>query len=250
MAERRMFTLKIVDSDAFLDMPASTQALYFHLAMRADDDGFVNNPKKVQRIVGASEDDLKLLIVKRFIIGFETGVIVIKHWRMHNTLRKDRYNPTQYQEELAMLSIKENGAYTDRGNQLETNWQPDGNQLATQDRLGKDRLGKDRLDKGEKADAFADFAKDDKEMLQLLRDFAEMRRKKNKPMTDRAKQMLVNKLESIPESERKKAVEDAILYSWSSVYYEPKKDGKEITPVVLEDGETDRLLRLTREMEA
>ena len=248
MAERRMFTLKIVDSDAFLDMPASTQALYFHLAMRADDDGFVNNPKKVQRIFGASEDDLRLLIVKRFIIGFETGVIVIKHWRMHNTLRKDRYNPTQYQEELAMLSIKENGAYTDRGNQLATTRQPDGNHSAPQYRIDKD--SKDKLSIDIKADAFADFAKDDKEMLQLLRDFAEMRRKKNKPMTDRAKQMLVNKLESIPESERKKAVGDAILYSWSSVYYEPKKDGNEITPVVLEDGETDRILRLAREMEA
>ena len=145
MAERRMFAKTIIDSDAFLDMPPSTQALYFHLNMRADDDGFVNNPRKIQRVVGASEDDLKLLMLKRFVIGFESGVIVIKHWRMHNTLRKDRYCPTQYQEELSRLSIKSNNAYTenDAGNQLATNWQPTGNQLATQDRLGKDRLGKD-----------------------------------------------------------------------------------------------------------
>lgn len=114
MAERRMFTQKIIDSDAFLDMPLSTQALYFHLNMRADDDGFVNNPKRIQRTIGASEDDLKLLIAKRFVICFENGVIVIKHWRMHNTLRKDRYNPTQYQEELAMLDIKENKSYTEK----------------------------------------------------------------------------------------------------------------------------------------
>jgi len=149
MAERRMFAKTIIDSDAFLDMPPSTQALYFHLNMRADDDGFVNNPRKIQRAVGASEDDLKLLVLKRFVIGFESGVIVIKHWRMHNTLRKDRYCPTQYQEELSRLSIKSNNAYTenDAGNQLATNWQPDGNQLATQVRLGKDRLGKDRLGK-------------------------------------------------------------------------------------------------------
>jgi len=114
MAERRMFTQKIVDSDAFLDMPLSAQALYFHLNMRADDDGFVNNPKRIQRTVCASEDDLKLLILKRFLICFENGVIVIKHWRMHNSLRKDRYSPTQYQDEFARLGIKDNGAYTER----------------------------------------------------------------------------------------------------------------------------------------
>ena len=134
MAEKRMFTGKITDSDAFLEMPLSAQALYFHLNMNADDDGFVNNPKKIQRSVRASEDDLKLLIVKRFIIGFESGIIVIKHWRMHNTLRKDRYNPTQYQEEFATLALKEGRIYTEKkdGNQLATNWQPNGNQLATQ----------------------------------------------------------------------------------------------------------------------
>ena len=114
MAEKRMFTQKIIDSDAFLDMPLSTQALYFHLNMRADDDGFVNNPKRIQRTIGASEDDLKLLIVKRFVICFENGVIVIKHWRMQNTLRKDRYTPTQYQEELSRLKIKENKSYTEK----------------------------------------------------------------------------------------------------------------------------------------
>ena len=86
MAERRMFTKKIIDSDAFLDMPLSTQALYFHLNMRADDDGFVNNPKKICRMTGASEDDLRVLISKRFVLTFENGVIVIKHWRMHNLL--------------------------------------------------------------------------------------------------------------------------------------------------------------------
>ena len=114
MAEKRMFTMKIVDSDAFLDMPMSTQALYFHLNMRADDDGFINNPKKICRYIGCSEDDLKLLIAKRFVLTFETGVIVIKHWRMHNILRKDRYNPTQYEDEFASLELKANGSYTEK----------------------------------------------------------------------------------------------------------------------------------------
>lgn len=152
MAERRMFTQKIVDSDAFLDMPLSTQALYFHLNMRADDDGFVNNPKKIQRMICASDDDLKLLIAKRFLLAFESGVVVIKHWRMHNLLRKDRYNPTQYQEYMNQLLLKDNGAYTETveitaipepGNQMATTWQPDDNQMATQDSIGKDSIVKD-----------------------------------------------------------------------------------------------------------
>ena len=114
MAEKRMFTQKIIDSDAFLEMPLSAQALYFHLNMRADDDGFVNNPKRIARIISASEDDLKILLAKRFIIGFESGVIVIKHWRMHNTLKSDRYHPTDYQDEFLQLRVKPNKAYTDR----------------------------------------------------------------------------------------------------------------------------------------
>lgn len=112
MAERRMFAKTIIDSDAFLDMPLSTQALYFHLSMRADDDGFINNPKKIQRMVGASEDDLRLLIAKNFLIPFESGVVVIKHWKIHNYIQKDRYNPTVYEEEKSLLREKPNKAYT------------------------------------------------------------------------------------------------------------------------------------------
>lgn len=107
-----MFTKMIIDSDAFLDMPTSTQALYFHLGMRADDEGFINNLKKVQRMVGANEDDLRLLITKKFIIAFDTGVIVVKHWKMHNSLRADRVKKTVYSNELSQLEMKENGAYT------------------------------------------------------------------------------------------------------------------------------------------
>lgn len=114
MAEKRMFTQKIIDSDAFLDMPLSTQCLYFHLNMRADDDGFINNPKKIQRMVGSNDDDLKILIAKRFLLIFESGVIVIKHWKMHNTLQKDRYKPTQYIEELNELELNVNKSYTEK----------------------------------------------------------------------------------------------------------------------------------------
>nr|DAK97182.1 MAG TPA: hypothetical protein [Caudoviricetes sp.] len=112
MARKRMFTMKIVDSDAFLDMPLSTQCLYFHLNMRADDDGFIGNPKRIEKIIGANDDDLKLLIAKRFVILFDDGVIVIKHWRMHNTLSRDRYIETSYTDEKKKLLLKDNGSYS------------------------------------------------------------------------------------------------------------------------------------------
>ena len=99
MADRRMFAMTIMDSDAFLDLPLSSQALYVHLCMRADDDGFLNNAKKIQRMVGANDADLQELLEKRFLISFPSGVVVIKHWRMHNYIKKDRYKETVYTEE-------------------------------------------------------------------------------------------------------------------------------------------------------
>jgi hypothetical protein len=144
MAERRMFAKTIIDSDAFIDMPLSTQALYFHLSMRADDDGFINNSKKIQRMIGASDDDLKVLMMKRFIIPFESGVVVIKHWKIHNYIRNDRYKPTVYAEEKAMLTSKENGAYTE----ADTIGIPSGNQMDTQYSIGKDSSVKDSIVEG------------------------------------------------------------------------------------------------------
>ena len=145
MADRRMFSKSIIDSDAFLDMPLSTQALYFHLSMRADDDGFINNPRKIQRIVGCGNDDIKLLIAKQFIIPFESGIVVIKHWRVHNYIQKDRYKPTMYIEEKAQLDIKPNKPYTiknDGENDMDTPCIQDVSDMETQVRLGKVRLGK------------------------------------------------------------------------------------------------------------
>lgn len=112
MAERRMFAKTIIDSDAFIDMPLTAQAFYFHLSMRADDDGFVNNPKKIQRMIGCADDDMRLLIAKRFIIPFESGVCVIKHWKIHNYIQNDRYKETVYQDEKRLLITKENRAYS------------------------------------------------------------------------------------------------------------------------------------------
>lgn len=122
MGDRRMMSLKVIDSDAFLDMALSTQAVYMHLLMRADDDGFVNNVKKIKRMICASDDDIKLLIAKGFIIPFETGVVVIKHWRVHNIIRKDLYHPTIYQDEKAALVPDKTGTYRLRNESVpETN---------------------------------------------------------------------------------------------------------------------------------
>lgn len=112
MAEKRMFSKTIIDSDAFIDMPLSTQSLYFHLSMRADDEGFVNNPKKILRMIGAKDDDLKILLLKNFILAFENGVIVIKHWKIHNCIRKDRLKQSIYTNKRELLYIDENNSYT------------------------------------------------------------------------------------------------------------------------------------------
>lgn len=126
MAEKRMFSLSVVDTDWFLDLPLSSQALYFHLNMRADDDGFVDSPKSIIRKIGANANDYQLLLAKRFLLEFENGVLVIKHWRMHNTIQKDRYKPTRFQEEYNQLDVKEDKSYTEKDNvyKLETNCFP------------------------------------------------------------------------------------------------------------------------------
>ena len=146
MAERRMFAKTIVLSDAFLDLPMSARCLYFTLGMLADDDGFVNAPRSIMRQCGASDDDMKLLIAKKFVLIFDSGVIVIKHWRINNYLRNDRYAETKYKDEKATLATDENGAYT-LG--IPTGI-PDGYQVDTQYRLGKDRLDKDSIGKDRK----------------------------------------------------------------------------------------------------
>lgn len=151
-----MFSADIVSSDSFLDMPATTQLLYFHLGVRADDDGFIT-PRVVMRIVGASQDDLKVLIAKRFVLSFDSGVIVIKHWLIHNLIRADLYKETTYKKEKSTLGLNTNGAYTElregvselakieaptwlkkRRGEMRT-----ANVPQTAHRLGKDRLGKD-----------------------------------------------------------------------------------------------------------
>lgn len=140
-----MFTKKVTDDDRFSNLSSSAQALYLHLTMSADDDGFCNQVSVAMFKAHASVQDLEALIAARYLIRFDSGVIVIKHWRMANALRKDRYTPTAFQDELAVLTIKENGSYTERlpfGCQVVAKWLP-------QDRLDKDSIGKDSIGKNE-----------------------------------------------------------------------------------------------------
>ena len=120
MAKRRMICLDIIDTDVFLDMPQSSRLLYYELCLRADDDGFISNPKKIVKIIGCSDDDLKVLITKQYIIPFMSGIIVIKHWKIHNYIQKDRYKETMYVNEKNMISIDENNSYYLNGYNLDT----------------------------------------------------------------------------------------------------------------------------------
>ena len=202
MAERRMLAKTIIDSDAFLDMPMSARLLYYDFSMRADDDGFVNSPKKITRFTGASDDDIKVLIGKRFIIPFDTGVVVIKHWRIHNYIRKDTYTETKYKAEKASLYLDENNAYSLHAPQLSRGRDEPVDEPSTQVRLGKVRLGKyippiipqlEQLHPEVQA-AFADFIADRKE--------------RKEPMTSRAITLNVNKLSALSSN---KDVQIAII---------------------------------------
>lgn len=215
MAHRRMFSLSVVDTDRFLEMPSSTQALYFHLGMRADDDGFVAAPKSIAAICGCSVDDMRLLAMKGFVQAFETGVLVITDWKENNKIRKDRYTPTKFIHEKMLLGDNQNDNQSDT--QTATKWLP-------QDRLGKDRIGKVRESKERKADSaafppsladsekskpkrkkqehpqetvadvFRTFAGSDAELEKALTDFNALRAANKKPLTPRAAELICKKV--------------------------------------------------------
>lgn len=158
MAQKRMFSLRIIDTDDFLAMPTSARLLYFDLSMRADDDGFVDAPKKIMKITGASEDDIKILIGKQYLLPFEEGVCVIKHWHIHNLIRSDRYKETDYKELKSRLVVTD-------GKYHKVNVIPDGNQMATQYRLVKYRLVKDRKGKVSKEDSASPTRKEHTDII-------------------------------------------------------------------------------------
>lgn len=245
MARKRMFDMEIVDTDLFLDMPQSTQNLYFHLGMRADDDGFVSNPKKIIKVIGANEDDLKLLFLKKFVIPFESGVCVITHWKLNNYLRKDRYTETIYKEEKKLLIEDENGAYS-----LGT---PNDNQLATQNRIEEKKEEKNSKDKEYYSD---------KNLNDLFLDFLEVRKKLKAVNSERAINSLIKTLSEYDDETKYKMIENSITNSWKGVFplkenkpYQPKPIREEIipkwfnknndkeTPTAAEQNEMEDLLR-------
>lgn len=151
MANRRMFSLNVINTDIFLDMPISAQCLYFHLGMRADDDGFVSSPKQIMRMTTCTQGDMKILAESGFLIPFKSGIVVIRHWKQHNYLRSDRYRKTIYSEERAALELVDNIYKLEKENiHTSTNANTSGiplvEEMETQDRIGKDRIGKDRLE--------------------------------------------------------------------------------------------------------
>jgi len=229
MAERRMFAKTIIDSDAFLDMPLSTQALYFHLSMRADDDGFLNNPKKIMRMVGASEDELKVLMGKKFLLGFESGVIVIKHWKIHNYIRSDRYKETLYHEEKLLLEETENKSYTLNAviPMAKVLGIPNDNQMDTQVRLGKVRLGKDSIVKEEKKptqkQVFSDmiFAYTDKpSLIEAIENFVDMRKAIKAKLTTNALKLTLSKLDKMANNDQDKIeiLNQSVMNSWKGIF--------------------------------
>lgn len=195
MAERRMFAKTIIDSDVFLDMPLSAQALYFHLGMRADDEGFINNPKRVQKMIGSNDDDLRLLQAKKFLIPFPSGVMVIKHWKMHNYIQKDRFKPTVYVTERALLRQKDNKSYT-----LDTDCIQNVSSSDTQVRLGEGRIGKvNNIEvEGEAPTQFDIILNETEEELRKpLKEYIEYREFNDRPLNPTGLRYIISELRNL-----------------------------------------------------
>lgn len=213
MARRRMFSLDIVDTDKFLDMPSSAQALYFHLGMRADDDGFVSSPKKITKIVNCAEDDLKLLIAKKYLIPFESGVVVISDWKINNELKKDRCKPTIHLSEFEKIQTQKNKSYSLITSKADTKCLQNVSKMDTQYSIGKysigkDSIGKDSIDKEsgevpkkktpeETINSTINSYTDNPELKQALIDFIEMRKRMKKPPTIKALKLCLKNLDNL-----------------------------------------------------
>lgn len=230
MAERRMFAKSIIDSDIFLDMPLSTQSLYFHLSMRGDDDGFINNPKKIQRMIGATDDDLRILAAKQFIIPFESGIVVIKHWKIHNCIKKDRYKETIYQNEKQRLSLDNRNVYN-----MDTNCIQNGSNMETQVSLGEVSLGEVSLDKehvakncnaSSKAEKKSTIELPDKlntpEFLAAWEEWQLYRKQKRQKLTDVSIKKQLEFLASIGVQDAVISINESMLNGWTGLF-EPKK---------------------------
>ena len=207
MAQRRMFSKQITDTDAFLDMPATSQNLYFHLNMHADDDGFLGNAKTIRRMVGASEDDLKMLVAKQFILVFPDGVSVIRDWHIHNYIQKDRYHPTIYQDDKSQLEVSRNKQYLlvgERHKELDTDCIHDVSKTDTQSSLVKSRSGKSSQGQVRSSSSVSDEQNQDVDSVDNLDD------------EDDKKEKLLNEIKNA-------AKEEPTASEWSSIVLLAKK---------------------------
>ena len=219
MAEKRMFSKKIIDTDWFMDMPASTQNLYFHLSMRADDDGFVANPKRIIKLVGASEDDYKLLVAKRFVIVFESGICVITDWRINNYLRSDRYTETTYQEEKKMLILDDKGKY-ELGIPLGIP-QVDPEYSLSNSNSNSIILNNNKEDINSVIESI-----ENEDLKNEIREFIKMRNKIKKSLTPHALNLILKELNKITPNidEQVLIVQQSIKNGWQGVF--PLKEDK------------------------
>ena len=209
MAERRMFAKSIVLSDAFLDMPMSARCLYFTLGMLADDDGFIGNPKSIMRQCGSSQDDMVMLLQKRFILAFDSGVIVIKHWRMNNYLQNDRHKSTTYLEELETLQIDKKGAYTEKEKAMYTECIQD--VYTGKDSIDKVSIGKDIL--SEKSDNNTTLSDDIKDII----DYLNLKNDSNyRPNTTKTRTLIKSRLKEGFTVDDFKTVIDKKVSQWKS----------------------------------
>lgn len=225
MAKRRMFSLSVVDTDSFIEMPLSSRLLYYELGMRADDDGFVDSWRKIIKFTGLSEDDMKVLIAKRFVIPFETGVIVIRHWRLNNYLQRDRTTETIHKEEMSLLELKDN-VYDLKSSDNATYTECIQNVYTDKIRLDKNRIDKERK-KVSYDDVLAKSNLSDT-IIQSLKDFIQMRQLIKKPMTNRALELCINDLKKLSDDEETqvKIIEQSIKRNWQGLY--PLKEDEKI----------------------
>jgi hypothetical protein len=229
MAEKRMFAKSIIDSDLFLDMPMSAQNLYFHLSIRADDEGFVSNPKRVQRMLGIGDDDVKILLAKEFLILFESGVVVVTHWKIHNYIQNDRFKPSNYVEEREQLYIKNNKIYT-----LDTTCIHYVSSLDTQIRLEKIRKDKISINTASSSlpinpkKSFIEEKFQEEEIFNfsstniskdLIVEFIEYRKEIKAPMTQKAITLFVKKLEKLSlKYDPRELIDEAVINNWKSIF--------------------------------
>lgn len=242
MARRRMFSLDVVDTDKFMDMPPTTQNLYFHLGMRADDDGFVSSPKKVAMICGSCATDLQLLVSNDFIIPFENGVILITDWKANNYLRKDRYTESRFKEYLDTVEVDNDKYIVAASSTSLTCGIPKDNQTVDKRHTdGCHRLGKDRIELGKDSKSTMDRSasgkdvenqnvkdrkhdqikySDDPELDEAIHEFIKFRKDIKKPMSDRAITLMINKLESLSHDkhEQVQILNQSIMQGWTGLY--------------------------------